>query len=337
MKLKYLTLFLSFFLLFACGKEDDPESKISIDFTYRTMNDRVILDASKSSSEVSKNLKFQWKSTDPDIYINRSNEIQSYFTFPDRNTSSEVEINLIIDDGHSNKKLQKSINISAFNDHIIEWGLGTHSINRLSNDVDYEWYIDQATTGKYNYENCGPSCVNMALKWVNKDWNKTAEDARAKYHPDGGWWYTSDIIEYLLNNGASVSTIHFDSYKDLVYHLNKGDIAILCLDMHHVSSEQNQDHRIDKYYQTSPDWGHFIIVKGYRYTDTRNYFEAYDPNSWGARYSDNSYKGVNRYYRTDDISRASNNWWKYAIIVHKTPLGTKTGIDPRTIEHAWGR
>jgi hypothetical protein len=176
----------------------------------------------------------------------------------------------------------------------------------------------------------------MAIKWAQKDFKKTASDARDTYRSNGGWWYTSDIIKYLHDHEVNAITTHLNSFN-LNKNLDEGSIAILCLDMHLIRSESNAQHRIDKYYRTNPEAGHFIVVKGYRKTDTDNYYEIYDPNSWGAKYADNSMKGINRYYRESDILKSCQSWWNYAIIVSKTQTKTKQGIDPNAIEHAWGR
>ena len=40
-------------------------------------------------------------------------------------------------------------------------------ITEHSNNVDYEWYICQSFTGKYNGFNCCPTCTIMACKWAN--------------------------------------------------------------------------------------------------------------------------------------------------------------------------
>jgi hypothetical protein len=76
-------------------------------------------------------------------------------------------------------------------------GLGMESTKEVSNEVKYEWYIDQGNTGQFSGVNCGPTSVTMAIKWADESFTGTPETARAMYHPSGGWWYTDNIIGYL--------------------------------------------------------------------------------------------------------------------------------------------
>jgi len=43
--------------------------------------------------------------------------------------------------------------------------------------------------------------------------------------------------------------------------------------------------------------GPLHVIKGYKVVDDQTYFEAYDPYSMGATYSDHSMKGKDRYYK----------------------------------------
>jgi hypothetical protein len=65
-----------------------------------------------------------------------------------------------------------------------------------------------------------------------------------------------------------------DSTKYILTHqLDHNQIIILCLDMDHVRSASNTDFHSDKFYPTTPDWGHFIVLKGYRVVDGELFFE----------------------------------------------------------------
>jgi|GEM_PF-2322692 Bacterial surface proteins containing Ig-like domains len=221
------------------------------------------------------------------------------------------------------------------------WGLGENITDAQSNNVSYEWYIDQGNTGVYSSANCGPSSVTMAIKWSNQNFTKTAEDARNTYQPDGGWWYTYDIINYLTNNQTPHYVAQILNASHLTSQLDNGNIAILCLDMYYVRHNSLADHewRIDKFYYTgSPKAGHFIVVKGYKIVDGIIWFEVYDPWSTGQKYIDGSLKGRNRYYRAEDIILATSVWWKFMIVINN-PTATRTKameIDPSTIVHQWG-
>ncbi|MCT4602576.1 MAG: C39 family peptidase [Marinifilum sp.] len=337
MKLKNIYLLLIAFLLASCTQDDEPVSSIQFNLIYEVENDRVLLDASLSTSEDSDKLNYTWESEDDRIFIHNKNNAKAHFILPDSDTKNTLTIQLGINDGYTQEKLDQQIDLPAFNDHLKEWGLGKIAKNRKSNNVDYDWYIDQKNTGIHSANNCGPSCVTMVLKWLNQNFDKSVEYARSQYEPNGGWWYTNHITSYLLDNNANNRIIPLNTADDLKQELNDGNVAIVCLDMHLIQNEKDAGHRVDKFYSTSPNWGHFLVVKGFRDVDDECYFEVYDPNSWGNMYSDNSLKGMNRYYRADDILKSTNTWWSYAIIVSKTARKAKQGIDPNAIEHAWGR
>lgn len=221
-----------------------------------------------------------------------------------------------------------------------EWGLGLNQTAAKSNNRDYEWYCDQYGTGTYQYINCGPTSVTMAVWWADQTSTITPFDARNTYRPDGGWWYTSDIVSYLDDNGITNDYFNYDnSTTALKSKVDAGNIVILCLDMYYIRSEANSKYRIDKFYNTSsPEWGHFIVIKGYREVDGILFFEAYDPYSINNKYADGTFKGRNRYYRSSDLFTATQNWWKYMIVVQ--PKGKKSVLDgalnPSDVPEAYG-
>jgi len=226
-----------------------------------------------------------------------------------------------------------------------EWGLGRFQKQSVSNNRDYEWYYDQVSTGTYANVNCGPTSTTMAAKWSNQTFSLTPEDARDAYRPEGGWWYTGDIDNYLSDNNINHYFIALSSKIDwtaniLKENIDDGYIAILCLDMYYVRKSGSYVEHVDKFYTTSaPDWGHFIVIKGYKNVDNQYFFEVYDPYSYDRQYPDGALKGKDRYYRASDLFDATSIWWNNAIIV--TPSETKSipanALDPATIKHAWGR
>lgn len=217
--------------------------------------------------------------------------------------------------------------IGTNNSYSYSWGLGQFVLEEKSNNRSYEWYFDQGTTGEFSSINCGPTSTTMIAKWSDENFTKTPEDARAAYRPEGGWWYTSDIDNYLSDNGiphnfVSLSTSTESTQQIIKNELDAGNALILCLDMYYVSYGAISEHRIDKFYTTnSTGWGHFIVVKGYKSVDNNFLFEVYDPYSNGMSYKDGTIKGKNRYYRSEDIYSATSIWWNYAITVSKK--GTK--------------
>ena len=225
------------------------------------------------------------------------------------------------------------------------WGLGENLTAECSNDVGYEWYIDQFNTGKHTFDNCGPACVTMAIKWTDLTFTGTVQDARNTYKSEGGWWHTNDIRNYLNNYSISNFTMNFVDANALKNELDNKNIAILCLDMYYVRYQsENPEWHVDKFYIIpSEGGGHFIIVKGYKIVDEITWFEVYDPWSLGVRYMDGSLKGRNRYYRSEDIMKATDVRWKYMIVVQKSTTTRSAvpipdyAIDPSTIVDQSGR
>jgi hypothetical protein len=198
------------------------------------------------------------------------------------------------------------------------WGLGTQLIANTSLDKTYSWYIDQYTTGTYWDVNCGPTSATMAIKWADPTFSKTVVDARNTYRSTGGWWYTTDVANYLNLDGINWQyTSLSDGYQTMMKYLDQGDILILCLDNYYLTYNSNPVQHVGKFYTVSaPGSGHFIVIKGYKNVNNNIYFDAYDPWSIGATYSDGSgLKGLDRYYTSANLSQATAVWWDYAIII----------------------
>jgi hypothetical protein len=202
------------------------------------------------------------------------------------------------------------------------WGLGNFIEEKQSNDRAYSWYLDQLNTGFDSIDNCGPTAVTMVCKWADSTFTKTPQDARMKYETSGGWWFTPDIDNYLSDNGIAHDIISLPqtatgSMQLLKKQIDLNELVILCIDMNYIRLSNNQNFRTDKFYSTTPGFGHFFIIKGYAEVDNEMYFQVYDPNSWGQKNPDGSLKGKDRFYRHEDIFDASNNWWPYAFVIAK--------------------
>jgi hypothetical protein len=198
------------------------------------------------------------------------------------------------------------------------WGLGSTLQAELSLNKTYSWYIDQYTTGTYWSVNCGPTSTTMSIKWADPTFSKTPLDARNTYRSTGGWWYTTDVVNYLTKYGINWRYTSLpDEYQTMLSYLGKGEILILCLDNYYLTYNSNSVQHVGKYYTVSgAGSGHFIVIKGYKIVDSKVYFEAYDPWSIGATYADGSgLKGQDRYYTSANLSQATTIWWDYAIII----------------------
>lgn len=206
------------------------------------------------------------------------------------------------------------------------FGVIGNILDQKSLNKTYDYYMDQFDGSTYQGFNCGPTVTTMAIKWADSTFTRTPLDARKEILSGGGWWYTGNIQSY-LNEHSINNTV--DTLADLPgiikKSINNGNVVILCLDMYSVPYNPLIYQHTQKFYTTlASGWGHFILIKGYRETSTNFYLEAYDPYSGGLRYTalgDNQLFGRDRYYRADDIKRATDVWWPYAIIV--APKGQK--------------
>jgi hypothetical protein len=320
---------------YSCKKEEvnhPPKASVS----YIQNGDTIKFNGQASSDPDNDLLVYQWHSNEPTVIIKNADKQSAYFTIPQLTENKTITITLIVNDGEF--KDSSSVNIDLLANYYIKtWGLGNVLNAELSNNRDYEWYLDQMNTGTYASVNCGPTSTTMAIKWYNKDFPKTPADARNAYRSTGGWWYTSDIVNYLNDNGVNNRTINLTSIDLLKNELNAGNIIILCLDMYYITYNGNGEIRKDKFYTTTnTGWGHFIVIKGYKEVDNITYYEVYDPNSYGRKYSDTSLKGKNRYYSATDLNTATNVWWDYAIVITKSTVKSK-GLDIREIPDMPGR
>lgn len=345
-KTQYLALFAaSIFIIFSCRKKDDADI-----LQYEIIGQKTDVEISASNKQIS--ITFPQSVTSADNFA-------AGFLLSDGASATVNGVPQVSEQTRNNYERPFSYlvrsedkseltewKVSATNDpQIYSWGLGGFLKAWHSNNQDYEWYLDQGSTGSYSYNNCGPASTTMAAKWSNPSFTKTPEDARAAYRPTGGWWYTNDIDNYLNDNGiphfiASLSATSSGTQLILTTQLDKGNIAILCLDMYYIRSEAYPIKRIDKFYvANSVGWGHFIVVKGYRMVDEQLYFEVYDPYCFNKTYSDGTLKGKNRYYRLSDIFPATFTWWNYSIIITKkgTSKSEIRGLDPASIPNKWGR
>jgi hypothetical protein len=202
--------------------------------------------------------------------------------------------------------------IGTNNNYTVNWGLGQWLQKAVSNNRDYNWYIDQGTTDSCGAINCGPTSVTMAIKWSDSTTEVTPTKARLSLGTGCGTWSTFDVAHYLNQNVIPYSWIPLpdnatqmrDSFKS---RLDSGRIMIIELMMSAVrETVSGPNSRVDKFYGGSFD--HFIILKGYRQVDEELFFEVYDPWNLGETYKDGSPVGENRYYRYEDIFNACGDF-----------------------------
>jgi len=337
-------LILILFLATSCAKNDETDI-----LSYQLVGKQAIVAINKVKKEV--NVTFPESTTS-------ANSVATNFSLSDGATA--YVSNILQTPGKSlnnyetpftclikaeNGKSTTEWNIISTNTSVtLPWGLGEFQLESGFSNKAYSWYIDQKSTGTYASANCGPTATTMTAKWSDPAYSKTSMDARAAYRSNGGWWYTPDIHSWMLDNNIPhrfiALSVNASSTQALLKEkIDSGKIAILCVDMDKVRNGPTDERRIDKFYNTTPDWGHFIVVKGYRKVNSEFFFELYDPNSWGAKYTTGEFKGLDRYYRTQDIYAATSIWWNYAIVISQKGAKSEmiTVQDISAFPVAWGR
>jgi len=289
----------------------------------------------KSTDPEDDPLTFQW-SVESDLFslseenMSASSILLTYF-------SLDVEVTLKVSDALLEDSITKTISLPKLNE-TRRIGLGAELSGGKSNNVDYDWYFDQGNTGAFSFVNCGPSSVSMAIKWTDETFDRTPEDARNTFRPNGGWWNTNDITSYLDRFNVSNYTTFLYDIDIVKEEIDKGNIAILCLEMYYISPQKKNHWHVDKFYSANTkEWGHFIVVKGYKLVDNQILYEVYDPYNFDKTYSDGQTKGVDRYYRGGDLNEATNKWWDYAIVVTRAKSNVPKGVDTSKIIHKSGR
>lgn len=331
----HVILFCALLALASCSKEEPLNAPPVADFTVRELIDEIVLTDNSTDPE-GDSLRLRWSLSSADITLSSTTLPEVFFSIPQLSHPSDVTVELKVKDLLNETVIQKVITLPVLTD-IRLMGLGMNETTKKSNDAGYDWYIDQANTGAHSGVNCGPASVTMAIKWSNSQFTGTAVDARNMYRPGGGWWYTSDIINYLNHNQVNNYVVSLTDNNRIRDELSGGKIVILCLDMHHISYETKPRWHIDRFYKAeNPGWGHFIVVKGYKIVDSKLLFEVYDPYGYGRTYDSGQQKGINRYYRSEEIHYSASIWWNYAIIVSRTSGKGEGAVDPASIPHKWG-
>lgn len=329
-----------FFILpivfFSCTQEEEVNQKPDADFTYVDKIDEFEL-TSTSNDPDGDSLTYQWVAHHSDIAFKRNGKKYTRFDIPYLENPPEVNIELVVSDGKDDAAVTKAIQLPLLT-NIRKWGLGRKLEDEHSNNVDYEWYMDQKDTGPHSGVNCGPTVVTMAIKWYDQSFIKTPQDARQTYRSSGGWWYTDDIINYLNKYEVPNVTIDLDNVDRIDQEVLAGNIVILCLDMYYISMEKKNEWHVDKFYLANDEgWGHFILVKGYKVLDGNTLYEAYDSYCWGEKYASGFLKGKDRYYRCPEIDEATDIWWDHAIVVSREPFSSTKGLNMDEIEHKPGK
>lgn len=200
------------------------------------------------------------------------------------------------------------------------FGLGSVVSEAQSLISNRDYYFDQYQYGPYASSNCGPAAASMAAKWANAKFDKNPKEARSTINPQGGAWKSSEVAEYLKMQGVNTTIVYLASLENVVKkNIDKGNLLILVLDIFYIKQNTHPIEKVGKTYAiSSKGTGHFIVVKGYKVVDGQFFLEVYDPNSGGAVYELNQEpKGKDRYFSAEQVQKAVQDWWNYAIVVVK--------------------
>lgn len=219
----------------------------------------------------------------------------------------------------SDKRRSTTFQVSVQTD-LQYFGVAGNIMAEKSLNQDYNYYFDQFDGSQYQAIDCGPTVTTMAIKLADSTFTKKPVDARNTFLENGGWWSTSDVGSYLKLYNINFETDTLSNLDSLVKaNIDKNNSVILCLDMYYVPYNDIYYQHTEKFYPTdAANWGHFLLVKGYKQTQAGFYLEIYDPYSQGKTYSvidAGQLEGKDRYYSPNGIIHATNIWWPYAIVV----------------------
>ncbi|QEC79592.1 hypothetical protein [Mucilaginibacter ginsenosidivorax] len=215
-------------------------------------------------------------------------------------------------------------------------GLGFHLDAEKTAEKNYDIYLDQFDSGPFSPINCGPTVITMAMRWSDSTFKLSPKDARQAIKPTGGWWTTADMEYYMRGTGIYNDTYPLTDIESTITQIiDNGDVGILCLDMFYVGLNTANEQHTNKFYNTDgKDWGHFLLVKGYKKVDSKFYLEVNDPYSRGDRYitpdAMGQYKGKSRFYESSGIKQSADIWWPYILVIAPkgkkvTPILSSTG------------
>lgn len=340
------------FIFSACQKDDDLEdvSLTLTAFSIESETKQAIIDDLNKTITVSVGDMMDW--TDLSVTFNTGSGTQLVYEGEELISGSSTldltrPVTLVLRSSRDGQQETWSIEVESL---IADYGLGNILHRAASVDEGRLFYLDQLGTGPHEYLNCGPTVTTMTIKWGYPNYTGTPQQAREAILPGGGWWYTNHIVYYLTQHGMHIAYADLENISDTEYGnrlmniIDRGYVGILCLDMYYVLHETDSDKRTNKFYQTNAaDWGHFVLVKGYKVVDGRIWLEVHDPYSIDHRYaSDNQFMGKNRYYEASELKKATDVWWPFSIVAspETTPVlarGALSKSRASTLVHQRGR
>ncbi|MEG0308949.1 MAG: hypothetical protein RR636_13460 [Clostridium sp.] len=220
--------------------------------------------------------------------------------------------------------IYKSVSEHKFKNLDVSWGMGTKVTQSISNNRDYEWYVDQMATGRNAVLNCAPTTVEMVAKWQDENSSIKTKNIVDKYIPEGIRYNGVDsftLYNWLVENGINTTMLKDLTEDSLTAELDKGNIVIVGLDLKYITYNSNSLERVGLCLDIKNSPGnawHYVIAKGYKEVDDKLYFETYDPFSNYQKYDDGQLIGQNRYYISNEFIEAANMYFPDVIVIEKT-------------------
>ena len=210
----------------------------------------------------------------------------------------------------------KKFSTPKFKDLDSSWGLGTKLTKSVSNNKDYDWYVDQYATGRNAIKNCGPSVVAMVANWQDEKLNLKVNDIVDKYIPDESLYAGADFLtlyNWMEDYKLNPTWLKNATIDSMIKEIDKGNILLIGVDLQFLKYNSSLIERVGKPWDAMGS--HYVIIKGYKEVDGKLYFEVYDPVSSYRKYNDGQLIGKDRYYDTEELMSAIKVYYTDVIIV----------------------
>jgi len=164
--------------------------------------------------------------------------------------------------------------------------------------------------------NCGPTSIEMAMRWLNEEPSITAEEIRNKYLVNENSGMTINEIAHCLTDNHVTNRFLPDVTEDkLKNELKAGNIIIVGMSMGYISYNMTNEEKVGRFIDRN--FFHNIVIKGYKVVDDKLYFETYDPGSLNHKYIDGTPIGKDRYYLAKELVKATVFYTDWMVVVDK--------------------
>ena len=127
--------------------------------------------------------------------------------------------------------------------------------------MNWDWYVNQLTTGAYSATNCMPACGEMVLNYLSRENRVTTAMLRALSPHDGEGWYDVELYDVLTGQGVRLDSVYDMSAENMRRDLEDGHLLIVMCNFDGAES------------------GHAMVVCGYETTPAGTWFICNDPES----------------------------------------------------------